>query len=223
MLPALKAAAPGLTPQQLHKLTEHHHDDWAVGELPFKSKGISLKLGTCWVPHRSSCTSSQSTSHFASSHCRNFSATGLGGMRGTLSLLRALQAVEAAPAPPNPAQGLAGVEVACLFRALCLDCYRAGRGWRHAAAAACAAGCRSGASAWRTFVKPSSLRIAPPTVHLNTQTLHLLQGWAGRAARCRCCARCRRPWKRRRRRGRQTTMTSCCWTPRWAAPLCQQP
>lgn len=32
VLPALQRAAPGLTLQQLHKLTEHHHDDWAVGE-----------------------------------------------------------------------------------------------------------------------------------------------------------------------------------------------
>ena len=31
VLPALQHAAPGLTLQQLHKLTEHHHDDWAVG------------------------------------------------------------------------------------------------------------------------------------------------------------------------------------------------
>ena len=31
VLPALQRAAPGLTLQQLHKLTEHHHDDWAVG------------------------------------------------------------------------------------------------------------------------------------------------------------------------------------------------
>ena len=30
-LATLRAAAPGLTLQQLYKLTEHHHDDWAVG------------------------------------------------------------------------------------------------------------------------------------------------------------------------------------------------
>ena len=31
VLPALTASAPGLTLQQLYKLTEHHSDDWAVG------------------------------------------------------------------------------------------------------------------------------------------------------------------------------------------------
>lgn len=37
VLTALRATAPGLTLQQLYKLTEHHHDDWAVGAPPLQS------------------------------------------------------------------------------------------------------------------------------------------------------------------------------------------